>query len=575
MSTPPPSFPPNPIYGQTHVDPFDGRTYTWLGTRFGWMTSYQDPSQFFLLNNVQTSSVLFGTQNPSTGQFIASGTSVQSPVAENLVIRTQNTERLRVLASGALSFGSSGAAAGSAGNVLVSNGFAAPPAWQSFDGLLSSINPTITGTWTFSNLNVTSDPVDANNVVRKSFLDSQLLIQNNSLTSYTNLKFSDANDYTDARLNTGALTAKQYTDNAVAGATSTSSAYTDARLDTGALTAKAYVESRLDTGTLTAKAYTNAVVSATFGDLSFGKVAAATTADLGGTYTNGPTIGEPGIGATLAGTVPLPAASFDNVALVVGDKVLVKDQAARSQNGIYVVKQLSPWLLERDTSADVKSEVLGSIVGVFSGSSSTNSNKGSVWVLYTDLTNPQNFTVGVDPLLVNRVDKQVSQVGTIDESAIIDGSILARVAGNETITGAWSFTGSAPISTVLPTIGQHLTTKAYVDNEIITQSTIAIQNAVAAVRTGFIIVPSAGTVTAEQGNLYLFTANATVTVPASADNSSAFGIAVDAAAPITITINFTSNRGPASSPSTISFTAASGSRTFRYAFALSRWIEVT
>jgi hypothetical protein len=51
---------------------------------------------------------------------------------------------------------------------------------------------------------------------------------------------------------------------------------------------------------------------------------------------------------------------------------------------------------------------------------------------------------------------------TITESQITDGSILARVGENETITGTWQF--SNPVSVNTPTSGSHAVTKDYVDN---------------------------------------------------------------------------------------------------------------
>jgi hypothetical protein len=51
---------------------------------------------------------------------------------------------------------------------------------------------------------------------------------------------------------------------------------------------------------------------------------------------------------------------------------------------------------------------------------------------------------------------------TILESQITDGALLARVGGNETITGTWTFNNS--VSSITPTTSSHLTTKAYVDS---------------------------------------------------------------------------------------------------------------
>ncbi len=51
---------------------------------------------------------------------------------------------------------------------------------------------------------------------------------------------------------------------------------------------------------------------------------------------------------------------------------------------------------------------------------------------------------------------------TIAESQITDGSILARVASNETISGTWTF--SNPVTVGTPTADGHAATKLYVDN---------------------------------------------------------------------------------------------------------------
>lgn len=62
---------------------------------------------------------------------------------------------------------------------------------------------------------------------------------------------------------------------------------------------------------------------------------------------------------TLSGTQ-----TVDGIALVAGDRVLVKDQTTASQNGIYVVSA-STWT--RATDADAASEIAGGIVNVDSG----------------------------------------------------------------------------------------------------------------------------------------------------------------------------------------------------------------
>jgi hypothetical protein len=53
----------------------------------------------------------------------------------------------------------------------------------------------------------------------------------------------------------------------------------------------------------------------------------------------------------------------------------------------------------------------------------------------------------------------------ITESQITDGSILARVSGNETISGTWTFSNNITIPST-PTQGTHAASKAYVDSLI-------------------------------------------------------------------------------------------------------------
>jgi len=73
----------------------------------------------------------------------------------------------------------------------------------------------------------------------------------------------------------------------------------------------------------------------------------ATTANLTATYNNGTS----GLGATLTGTGTFP--TVDGITLVSGDRILVKDQTAGLQNGIYSLTTVSPnWVLTRTADAD-------------------------------------------------------------------------------------------------------------------------------------------------------------------------------------------------------------------------------
>jgi hypothetical protein len=97
------------------------------------------------------------------------------------------------------------------------------------------------------------------------------------------------------------------------------------------------------------------------------KVRLATTVNLVGTYSNGTA----GVGATLVGSSP-GALAVDGVAVVLGDRILVKDQTTTLQNGIYTVTQVGDQFtgvfnLTRATDADQNSDLGGVVVSVDAG----------------------------------------------------------------------------------------------------------------------------------------------------------------------------------------------------------------
>jgi len=87
-------------------------------------------------------------------------------------------------------------------------------------------------------------------------------------------------------------------------------------------------------------------------------VRAATTADLGATYSNG----TGGVGATLTANSN-GAAVIDGVTLASGDRVLVKDQTNAEENGIYRVTNIggasAVFVLTRTPDGDENSEITG------------------------------------------------------------------------------------------------------------------------------------------------------------------------------------------------------------------------
>lgn len=119
---------------------------------------------------------------------------------------------------------------------------------------------------------------------------------------------------------------------------------------------------------------------------------AATTAALpANTYLNGV------ITASANGAL----ANQDGVALVVGNRLLVKNEAAALKNGIYTVTQVgtggTPFILTRATDYDSAAEILaGSLVSVSEGTTQAD----SLWALTTDGT----VVVGTTALAFSRKD---------------------------------------------------------------------------------------------------------------------------------------------------------------------------
>jgi hypothetical protein len=104
-------------------------------------------------------------------------------------------------------------------------------------------------------------------------------------------------------------------------------------------------------------------------------VACATTANLGATYDNGTL----GVGAMLTNSGSQAAFVVDGVSAVLNDRVLVKDQTAALQNGIYTVSVVGTgstnWILTRALDADTTNEMVVNKF-VWCNAGSVNINKG-------------------------------------------------------------------------------------------------------------------------------------------------------------------------------------------------------
>jgi hypothetical protein len=145
----------------------------------------------------------------------------------------------------------------------------------------------------------------------------------------------------------------------------------------------------------------------------------ATTSSLTATYANGTA----GVGATLTNSGTQAALTIDGVALVVGNRVLVKDQATGLQNGIYTVTNIGSvstnWILTRASDYDVVAQtVRGDTVSIISGTASS----ASLWMLTSTIT-----TIGTDSFTFAKTDQNsfISILGTTNQ---INVNVTAGVA---------------------------------------------------------------------------------------------------------------------------------------------------
>jgi parallel beta-helix repeat protein len=129
------------------------------------------------------------------------------------------------------------------------------------------------------------------------------------------------------------------------------------------------------------------------------------------TYANGSS----GVGATLTANAN-GALSVDGVAVAMSDRVMIKDEATQSHNGIYVVTAVgdgsNPYVLTRSTDMDQSSEIQGAFALATAGG--TNANTG--WVV----TSSGPYTVGTTDIVFSKfttvgitAGNGLQQIGTV------------------------------------------------------------------------------------------------------------------------------------------------------------------
>lgn len=166
----------------------------------------------------------------------------------------------------------------------------------------------------------------------------------------------------------------------------------------------------------------------------------ASTSNVAGTYYNGPN--NNGVGATL--TVAASSLTVDSVLCVVGDRVLLQNQSATYQQGIYVVKSIGATVvLERaEDQQSLEQLKAGEYVAVGAGSV----NAGNFYTLVEPL--PQ--AIGVDAVVFN-ADPSAGGVSFSGGPSVANSvPVFSDTAGNiapQTTTATFPFgvTSAGPI----------------------------------------------------------------------------------------------------------------------------------
>ena len=212
-------------------------------------------------------------------------------------------------------------------------------------------------------------------------------------------------------------------------------------------------------------------------------VIVTTTANLAATYSNGTS----GVGATLTNSGTQAAITIDGRVLVVGERVLVKDQTTGLQNGFYKVTTVGTasvnWVLTRTVDADEDSEITpGAFTFVEEGTVGANNgyvctNVGAITVGTTAITfvqfsgagsviagdgltktgNTLNVvgTAGRISIAADAVDISSSYVGQATITTL--GTITTGTWQGSVIDGTYGGTGVANTGKTI-TLGGNLTT---------------------------------------------------------------------------------------------------------------------
>lgn len=183
----------------------------------------------------------------------------------------------------------------------------------------------------------------------------------------------------------------------------------------------------------------------------------ATTANLGATYANGSS----GVGATLTASAAA-ALVLDGVTCSVGMRVLVKNQTAAAQNGVYTVTNAGSstvaWVLTRATDADTTAKLAGAVVTVDQGASNGSMLLTNDWKKTGVVgTTAMNWRVVIDSGNVSSYHHNSGVTAGTYRSVTVNAQGHVTGGSNPTTLSGYGITDAAPSSHVGSGGGAHAT----------------------------------------------------------------------------------------------------------------------
>ncbi|WP_328223499.1 tail fiber domain-containing protein [Aeromonas caviae] len=181
----------------------------------------------------------------------------------------------------------------------------------------------------------------------------------------------------------------------------------------------------------------------------------ATTADLAATYANGSS----GVGATLTASAAA-ALVLDGVTCSVGMRVLVKNQTAAAQNGVYTVTNAGSstvaWVLTRATDADTTAKLAGAVVTVDQGTSNGSMLLTNDWKKTSVVgTTAMNWRVVIDSGNVSSYHHASGVTAGTYRSVTVNSQGHVTAGTNPTTLSGYGITDAAPSSHVGSGGGAH------------------------------------------------------------------------------------------------------------------------